>query len=88
MALSAEAKAVDAKHIAEKAVNQQSSHEILCSERYANINKQLEAIPKIYDTINDLRSVANKALGVWLGVAGVAVLLGIVYTVIKISHGG
>lgn len=88
VALEAKNTSIDAKNTAEKAIIHQSAHEILCSERYNNINQQLAAIPEVYKAINDLRAVANKAIGVWLGVAGIAVICGTIYTVMKLTHGG
>ena len=87
VALAAESKAVDAKHTAERAMLQQSAHEAVCSERYSNITQQLNALPEVYKAINDLRAVANKAIGVWLGIAGIAIICGTIYTVMKLTHG-
>lgn len=87
MAFTAQREANEARHVAEKAQIQQSAHEVLCTERYNNINIQLASIPKIYDNINDLRAIANKAIGVWLCLVGVAIIIGAIYTITKFAHG-
>lgn len=84
----AKREASEARNLAEKAMSQIVSHESLCSERYNNISKQLNSLPDIYKTLNNLSATANRAVGMWLGVTGIGVIVGIFYTLIKIGHGG
>jgi hypothetical protein len=88
MALAADNKATDARRVAEMALMQQSNHEQLCGERYGHINTQLAQISKIYDSINELRAVASKAIGAWLALAGLSAVLGAVYVAVKLTSGG
>lgn len=88
MVAMAQRESIEARHLAETAIAKVTAHERLCSERYNNIANQLKSLPDIYKTLNALSATANKAVGMWLGLTGVSVLIGIIYTLYRISHGG
>lgn len=56
-----------AQHTAERALADIAAHERICSERYANINKGLENIPKIYEAIGRVQKVVYIGVGIWVG---------------------
>ena len=88
MVVAAQRESMEARHLAENAMLQTTAHERLCSERYTNIANQLKSLPDIYTMINALRGTANKAVGMWLGLMGLSVVIGAIYTVMKLTRGG
>lgn len=88
MVVAAQRDSMEARHLAENAMLQITAHERLCSERYNNIANQLKSLPDIYKTLNTLSGTANKAVGMWLGLTGLSLIVGAIYTVMKLTHGG
>lgn len=88
MVVAAQRDSMEARHLAENAMLQITAHERLCSERYNNIANQLKSLPDIYKTLNTLSGTANKAVGMWLGLTGLSLIVGAIYTVMKLIHGG
>jgi hypothetical protein len=70
VAHAAESTAKDAMHLID-------SHEKVCSERYAGINKQLEQLPSIARSIGELKGALNKAVGAVMALSVLSVLLAI-----------
>ena len=88
MVVAAQRDSMEARHLAENAMLQITAHERLCSERYNNIANQLKSLPDIYKTLNTLSGTANKAVGMWIGLTGLSLIVGAIYTVMKLIHGG
>lgn len=88
MVVAAQRDSMEARHLAENAMLQITAHERLCSERYNNITNQLKSLPDIYKTLNTLSGTANKAVGMWIGLTGLSLIVGAIYTVMKLIHGG
>ena len=88
MILAAQKDSTEARRIAEDAAHKVVSHEQLCSERYANIATQLKGLVDINKSLMSLTATANKAIGMWLGLTGISIIIGAVYTVYKLTQGG
>lgn len=88
MVVAAQRDSMESRHLAENAMLQITAHERLCSERYNNIANQLKSLPDIYKTLNTLSGTANKAVGMWIGLTGLSLIVGAIYTVMKLIHGG
>ena len=81
----------NAQNTADKALMQISAHEQLCSERYANINRQLgevkasqdksatdtrHSIDKIYAALDGLKATAYKASGIDIALRYACIFIG------------
>lgn len=95
--------ALEAKHTADLALQNQAAHERLCAERYSNINRQLSdvaltqkdaardfntSISKIYGVLDSLRATANKAGGIDIALRYLCLLIGAAGVIYGISHRG
>lgn len=76
-----------AQHTADRAVNDISSHEKVCSLRYETITTKLDAVPKIFDQIATLSRIVYIGMGVWLAVMGLGTVIGLVYTMLRMVKG-
>lgn len=85
MAQQALAKAVQAEHAAQMVGMRIDSHEKECAERYKVLDARLGNIKELYESINRLSKVVWVGVGVWTGVMGVGLVLGVIYTVIEIK---
>lgn len=65
---SLEERADNALHKAESAMALVKSHEEICAERYASINRQLVAIPDIYKLLGGIQRVVYIGVGIWVGI--------------------
>lgn len=77
-----------AQHTADGAVNDISSHEKICALRYETITTKLDSVPKIFDQIAALSRIVYIGMGIWLAVMGLGTVIGIVYTILRLAHGG
>lgn len=68
----------NAQHTADRVALSVSAHEILCAERYKNIQDRMSAIPRLFEMLEKTRNMVYIGVGIWVGVPA---FLGLLYTV-------
>lgn len=84
--------AAQANSMAVMAINNIAAHEKICDLRYKNIDDKLQAmvspIADLGTALKSLTAQANRAIGMWQATLGLSVVVGLIYTIVKLTNGG
>lgn len=84
--------ASQANSMAVMAINNIAAHEKICDLRYKNIDDKLQGmvtpIAELGTALKGLTAQANRAIGMWQATLGLSVVVGLIYTIVKLTNGG